>query len=224
LTEILTLHRCKHCGYLLDDTSRKYHSDCAVIAERVLNNDAQARYREKHGNGIVTRWHKEHPEKRKKHTHNYTKKHRQAIVEYNSDYRKTHPAWYRDQLQKNNEKLHERRHTRGNCPKCGKEANKSSQLGLCTLCLFKRSDEKYRKRTDYSVINKQLLRKEFEHLVPDQLYNPWVDEFIYIINSKVRLGLIAKTGEKRVWRQKEIQRVWDAHREQQHEYQTMHFF
>lgn len=224
MNKILTLHRCKHCGYLLDDLHKKYHPDCALIVERNLNIDRQTRFREKHGSAHVVQWCKKNPEKRKKHLQTYSVKHRQERVDYNRNYRATHPKWYRNQCQKNNKKLYERRHTPGNCPKCGREANKSSHLGFCTLCLFKRSDEKFRKRIDYSKIDKQLLRKEFEHLIPEQIYEPWIDEFIHIVGLKVHLDIIERTGEKIPWPTKDVQRVWDAYRKQQHEYQMIHSF
>ncbi len=217
MVEVITLRRCKHCGFLLysTDLRRRYHAECAAVVERRKNNEALVRFRKRHGNKKVIQWCKEHPEKRRQHNATYIKKHREERVEYNKNYREIHPSWYQQQLQKNNEKLFERRHTRGHCPKCGGKANRSSTLGFCTLCLFKRSEEKYNKRRDTNKIDLRLLRKEYEHLIPEQLYDPWVDEYLYIIHSKVRIGLIEKTGAKRTWKAKEVQTVWNAYREQQ---------
>lgn len=229
MTEITTLHRCKHCGYLLKDIYDKYHPDCALEVERRLNNERQERYRKKYGNEHVIQWCKEHPEKRKKHLQNYTKKHRQELVEYNRNYRATHPNWYREQLQKSNETLHRRRHAHGCCSKCGRKANKSSRIGLCTSCLFKRTDEKYRRgiakryhsKIDHAKLKRQCLRKEFEHLIPDQLHEPWIDEYVSLVHSKVRLRIIKKDGEKISWTYDDVQRVWNAYKEQQLKYEAM---
>lgn len=82
---------CKKCGKIIENRQKKFCSECAKIVDREKSRIRSQRYREKHGNEKVAKWHKEHPEQRKLHRRDYLQKHKEELKVKLQEWRKDNP-------------------------------------------------------------------------------------------------------------------------------------
>jgi len=209
--------RCNRCGTTIGGDDIKYCRECSVIVDKEKHRIRNERYRKRHRRKLRTRsakYREEHADRIHETMSNFIKRHKEEWTEKVRQWRELNPDKWQAQKDKEKERqqlLRERKGQPGYCPQCGRDIMKSSILGLCQRCLFERSFASYNKKLVDPKQKQKQLRDRFEHLIPDGLDDDWVDEYIDIIYTKVRLKIITESGEKTQWTSEHINNLFSKY-------------
>lgn len=211
-------YHCNRCGKIIGGKCLKYCPECSDVRAVEKNRIRNERYRKRHRKKLrtkATKYRENHREEVRLSSLNYIQQHKELCRDRLRDWREKNPDKWQIQKDRENQRRKEREQhkgTPGYCPQCGRESVKSSQLKLCKYCLFKQSDEKYRKRFYVNLELKQKkLRDKFEHLIPETLHDPWVDEFVDILKMKTKIGIMSEEGETKKWTKTHINNIFNKY-------------